>query len=226
MEGRMMMTAEEAAEAAKGLTFEKVWAMFQETDKQIKEMSKEADLRRAEIDRQQEETGRLIEEMSRKADLRQEETSRVVKELSKNIGGLNNSFGRWAEEMVSAKLWEKFRALGYTFTQGGPREFWENDRMVAQVDMMLENGDYVMLVEIKSNLTAEDADRHIERIGKTREQLDKRGDRRKLVGAAAGMVVTKEAREYAQRKGLYVLVQSGDTVAVAEAPEGFKVREW
>ncbi|MDR0998335.1 MAG: hypothetical protein LBL70_04650 [Treponema sp.] len=222
----MMMTAEEAAEAAKGLTFEKVWAMFQETDKQIKEMSKEADLRRAEIDRQQEETGRLIEEMSRKADLRQEETSRVVKELSKNIGGLNNSFGRWAEEMVSAKLWEKFRALGYTFTQGGPREFWENDRMVAQVDMMLENGDYVMLVEIKSNLTAEDADRHIERIGKTREQLDKRGDRRKLVGAAAGMVVTKEAREYAQRKGLYVLVQSGDTVAVAEAPEGFKVREW
>jgi hypothetical protein len=38
------------------------------------------------------------------------------------------------------------------------------------------------------------------------------------------MVVTKEAREYAQRKGLYVLVQSGDMVA--EAPEGFKVREW
>jgi hypothetical protein len=27
-----MMTAEGAAEAAKGLTFEKVWAMFQETD--------------------------------------------------------------------------------------------------------------------------------------------------------------------------------------------------
>jgi hypothetical protein len=92
--------------------------------------------------------------------------------------------------------------------------------------MMLENGDYVMAVEIKSNLTAEDVDRHIERIGKVREQLDKRGDRRKLVGAVAGMVVTKEAREYAQRKGLYVLVQSGDTVAVAEAPEGFKVREW
>jgi hypothetical protein len=208
MEDRMMMTAAEAAEAAKGLTFEKVWAMFQETAQS------------------QAETDKQIKEMSRKADLRREETDRQIKELSKNIGGLNNSFGRWAEEMVSAKLWEKFRALGYTFTQGGPREFWENDRMVAQVDMMLENGDYVMVVEIKSNLTAEDADRHIERIGKVREQLDKRGDRRKLVGAAAGMVVTKEAREYAQRKGLYVLVQSGDTVALAEAPEGFKVREW
>jgi hypothetical protein len=92
--------------------------------------------------------------------------------------------------------------------------------------MMLENGDYAMLVEIKSNLTEEDADQHIERIGKVRERLDKRGDRRKLVGAVAGMVVTKEAREYAQKKGLYVLVQSGEMVAVAKAPEDFKVREW
>ncbi|MDR0998233.1 MAG: hypothetical protein LBL70_04130, partial [Treponema sp.] len=132
----MMMTAAEAAEAAKGLTFEKVWAMFQEIAQ------------------------------------RQAENAQEIKELSKNIGGLNNSFGKWAEEMVSAKLWEKFRALGYTFTQGGPKEFWENDRTVAQVDMMLENGDYVMAVEIKSNLTEEDADRHIERIGKVREQLD------------------------------------------------------
>jgi hypothetical protein len=64
----MMMTAEEAAEAARGLTFEKVWAMFQETAQ------------------------------------RQEETGRLIEELSKNIGGLNNSFGRWAEEIVSAKI--------------------------------------------------------------------------------------------------------------------------
>jgi hypothetical protein len=56
--------------------------------------------------------------------------------------------------------------------------------------------------------------------------LDKRGDRRKLVGAMAGMVVPEEARKYAQGKGLYVLEQSGDIVEVAEAPEGFKAREW
>jgi hypothetical protein len=201
MEGWMMMTAAEAAEAAKGLTFEKVWAMFQETDKQIKELSKEADQRQAETDKQ-------------------------IKELSKNIGGLNNSFGRWAEEMVSAKLWEKFKALGYAFTHGGPEKYWEGERIVTQVDMLLENGEYAMPVEIKSELTAEDVDIHLERIGKVREQLDKRGDGRKLVGAVAGMVVSGKVREYAQRKGLYVLVQSGDTVAVAEAPEGFKVREW
>jgi hypothetical protein len=196
-----MMTAAEAAEAARGLTFEKVWAMFQETDKKMEKMSKETDLRRAETDKQ-------------------------IKELSKNIGGLNNSFGRWAEEMVSAKLWEKFKALGYTFTHGGPEKYWEGSRIVAQVDMLLENGDYAMAVEIKSDLTMEDVDDHLKRIGKVREYLDRRGDKRKLVGAVAAMVAGGNVREYAQKKGLYVLVQSGDTVALAEAPEGFKVREW
>jgi hypothetical protein len=178
MEGCVMFTA---AEAARDLSFEKVWAMFQETDRQIKE-------------------------------------------LSGNIGGLSNAFGKWAEEMVSAKLWEKFKAIGYTFTRGGPVKFWEGERTVAQVDMFLENGDYAMPVEIKSDVSREDVDEHVERIEKVREQLDKRGDRRKW--AVAGMVVSGKVREYAQKRGLYVLVQSGDSVTLAEAPESFKAREW
>jgi phenylalanyl-tRNA synthetase alpha subunit len=202
------MTAAEAVEAAKDLNFEKVWTMFQE------------------IARRQAETDKQIKELSKESDQRQAESDKLIKELSKNIGGLNNSFGRWAEEMVSAKLWEKFKALGYVFTRGGPMKFWENDRTVAQVDMLLENGGYAMPVEIKSDLTVEDVDEHIDRIAKVRAQLDKRGDRRKLVGAVAGMVVGENVREYAQKKGLYVLVQSGDTVALAESSENFKLREW
>ncbi|MDR2376956.1 MAG: hypothetical protein LBD96_11035, partial [Treponema sp.] len=104
-----MMTAAEAALAAKDLTFEKVWAMFQETDKHLKELS--------------EDTSRQIKELSKKADLRQEETSKQIKELSRNIGGLSSSLGRWAEEMISANLWEKFKALGFTFTHGGPEKY-------------------------------------------------------------------------------------------------------
>ncbi|MDR2375661.1 MAG: hypothetical protein LBD96_04390, partial [Treponema sp.] len=75
-------------------------------------------------------------------------------------------------------------------------------------------------------LTEKDVDEHLERIGKIRELFDGREDRRKLVGAVAGMAVAEEVRKYAQRKGLYVLVQSGDSVTVADAPENFKAREW
>jgi hypothetical protein len=102
-------------------------------------------------------------------------------------------------------------------------KFWEDERTAARADMLLENGDYAMPVEIKPELKAEDVDEYVERIEEVRKDLDKRGDRRKLVGAAAGMAVSGKVREYAQRKGLYVLVQSGDSVVLAEASEGFKV---
>ncbi|MDR0668618.1 MAG: hypothetical protein LBF95_00930 [Treponema sp.] len=217
-----MTNTGETAETAEGLSYEKVWAMFREiaerqaeTGKQIRELSKEADRRQAETALQMRETDRKMQE-----------TDRIVKELSKNIGGLHNAFGKWTEELVSAKLWEKFNEMGYKFTHGGPRKFWEGSRTVAQVDMLLENGEYAMPVEIKAELSIGDVDVHITRIERVREQLDKRGDRRKLVGAIAGMVVGEAARKYAQEKGLYVLEQSGDMVEVAEAPEGFKAREW
>ncbi|MDR1637478.1 MAG: hypothetical protein LBR93_09075 [Treponema sp.] len=218
-----------AGETAEGLGYDKVWAMFREiaerqaeTDKQIKELSKEADRRQVETVLQMQETDRKM----RETDRRMRETDRIVKELSKNIGGLNNAFGKWAEELVSAKLWEKFNGIGYRFTHGGPMKFWERGRTVAQVDILLENGEYAMPVEIKSELSIGDVDVHIVRIEKVREQLDKRGDKRKLIGAMAGMVVAEGVRKYAQGKGLYVLEQSGDMVEVAEAPEGFKAREW
>jgi hypothetical protein len=254
-----MMTVSEAAEAAKGLTFEKVWVTIEEISRQIKELQAETSRQlkeyREETSRQmkehREETSRQLkehrEETSRKMEALheetsqyikkvqdetsqyikqvQEETSQHVKELSKNIGGINNTLGRWAEEMISAKLWEKFTDR-YGFTQGGPHKYWEEGRTVCQVDMLLENGDYAMPVEIKSTLTEEDVDEHLERIQKVREQLDKRGDRRKLVGAVAGMVVAENVRDYAQKKGLYVLVQSGDSIAVAEEPKNFKPMQW
>ncbi|MDR0670367.1 MAG: hypothetical protein LBF95_09835, partial [Treponema sp.] len=114
-----------------------------ETALQMRELSKEADRRQAETALQMRETDRKMRETDRKmqeTDRKMQETDRIVKELSKNIGGLHNAFGKWAEELVSAKLWEKFNEMGYKFTHGGPRKFWEGSRTVAQVDMLLENG--------------------------------------------------------------------------------------
>jgi phenylalanyl-tRNA synthetase alpha subunit len=220
------VTAREAAETAEGQTFEKVWVALQETLRCFRELSEKTN-------QQQEETFRCLRELSEKTDRQQEKTdrqlkktARQIKEVSKNIGGINNSFGKWSEEMVSAKLWKKFDEMGYTFTHGGPQKYWEGDRAVCQVDMLLENGDYAMPVEIKSVLAEEDVREHLERMEQVRKQFDKHGDRRKLVGAVAGMVVAENVRSYAQKRGLYVLVPSGDSVAVAQTPENFKPREW
>jgi len=46
------------------------------------------------------------------------------------------------------------------------------------------------------------------------------------MGAVAGGIVPENVLRYAQKKGLYVVEQSGDSVTIADMPQGLKVREW
>ena len=218
------ITAEQAAEAAKGLTFEKVWAALMETRER---MEKAQEVYRIRMEKAEEES-RLRDDASRlRIEKSHEETRNIVAELSKNIGGLGNSLGRLTEALFSPDLWSKFTKLGYTFTKQGPNvKFMSKKKVLAEVDFILENGDYAMLVEVKTELTVDDVKDHMSRIEKVRGYFDDRSDKHILVGAVAGGIVSESVRTYAHAQGLYVIVQTGDSVAIAGAPQGFKAREW
>jgi hypothetical protein len=211
-------------EPVRGLTFEDVWAMFQET-------RREADRRMQETDRELKETGRFIKELTAKTDREMAETDRRLREMTartdKQIGKLGNRFGELVEHLITPNMVEKFRDLGYAFTRAGlDTEFFDRDgKALAEVDVWLENGEFAMAVEIKANLREQDVDRHIKRMDILRGYLDERGDKRRLLGAAAGAVLNTIVKEYALEKGFYVIEQSGDTVKI-EAPEGFTPKVW
>jgi hypothetical protein len=92
--------------------------------------------------------------------------------------------------------------------------------------MFMENGEYVMPAEIKTDLTTEAVDEHIERIKKIRFYMDRHNDKRTIVGAVAGTIVPDNVRAYAHKKGLYMMVPSGKAVAVADMPDGFTPAKW
>jgi hypothetical protein len=222
----------------RGLTFEDVWAALmetdrrqQETDRQMQETDRRMQESKAEHDRRMQESkaeyDRQMQESKTEHDRWMQEMEKIVKELSKNVGGVNKSFGRLMEEMYSARLWNKFTDFGYGFTSGCRRKkFWENERTIAEVDIFLENGLYAMPVEVKADLTTEDVDEHLERIATIRDYMDSHGDKRVLVGAVAGGIAPENVVKYAQKKGLYVVGWSGDAAMIVEAPPSFKGREW
>jgi hypothetical protein len=221
-----MAITEQTRQPQRELTFKDVWAALMENREQMKETDKkfqETDKKFQETDKKFQETA----ERMRETDKEVKETTRAVKELSRTVGGIDHTQGKLMEEMYSERLWNIFDSLGFAFTQGcRERVFRENGQKIASADIFLENGKYAMPVEVKTKLTIEDVDEHLERIAKIRENMDSHGDKRTLVGAVAGGIAPDNVVTYAQKKGLYVVVWSGDSATVAEASPTFKTREW
>ena len=183
----------------KGLTYEKVWAMFQETEKLMKENAEQ-----------------------------QRENERQMKEMMKEVGKLGNRFGELVEHLVAPNISKKFNELGFCFTKtamdieiSDPR----NPKMDTEVDILLENGDIVVAVEVKSKPNNKDVNDHVRRLEILRGHADKKQDKRRYQGAIAGAIITKTVRSYILKKGFYVIEQTGDTVQI-NIPPGFKAREW
>jgi hypothetical protein len=154
-----------------------------------------------------------------------EETKRQMKEsaeqLDKKLGKLSDRFGEMIEYMVMPNLLTKFNELGFVFTEAYRDSVIKDMKngIYAQIDITLENGDKVMIVEVKSKPSTTDITEHVERMEKVKAHADLQGDKRKFLGAVAGMVFNEKEKTFAMKNGFYVVEPSGETFTIT-APEG------
>ena len=93
-----------------------------------------------------------------------------------------------------------------------------------EIDVLVVNDEYAIAISVKSTLSVDDVDSHIECLANFREFFPYLADK-KLLGAVAGIVIDEGAGKYAYRKGLFVIAQSGETVNILN-DEKFKPKEW
>ena len=197
----MQVAQAERSEGSQPPSPETIWAILQENALQIKKLRKS-----------QKETARIFKEESI--------------EYNRRIGHLDNLFGEVAEYMIAPKLREKFKEFGLDFPRAN-RNVSVNDKMneiYLEIDIILENGDKAMLVEIKTKLTTDRINKHIERLEKMRKYTDLHGNKRSFLGAVAGVVVTEEVKNYALNEGFYLIEPSGDSFNIT--PPNGKPKEW
>jgi hypothetical protein len=218
--------------------------MFQETDKKFQESKKEteklmqrmmeksdrideqlAETKRfmAETDRQMAETNRQMAETDRQI----AKTDRQIARTGRQMGGLHRSFGELAEHLVAPGIAKRFNQLGYHFDAIAPRGYkiLENEKVKAEIDILLENGETVIAVEVKAKPAVQDIEHHIKRLEILRNHRCRINDQRKILGAIAGAVYEDEVKEAVREAGFFVIEQSGDTMKI-DMPEGFVPREW
>jgi chromosome segregation ATPase len=221
-----------------GLTFEKVWAMFQETDKKFKETDKkfqETDKRFQETDRQfketdkkLQETERLMKENAEKLDKQLEKSKRLVDRNGRQMGGLHRKFGELAEHLVAPGIAKRFNELGYHFAAMAPRGYKivEDEKIKTEIDILLENGETVIAVEVKVNPAVQDIEHHVKRLEILRDSRLKANEKRKkILGAIAGAIYEDKVKEAVREAGFFVIEQSGDTMKI-DMTEDFVPREW
>jgi len=225
----------------RGLDFEQVWAALmedrehlKETDRILKEnaerhereMKESAERRERVMKESAERHERVMKEIAERHEKFEKEMKESKAEFNEKLGKYINLFGEVTEYTMAPKLREKFIEFGFDFPKAN-RNMSIRDKInniFLEADVFLENGDKAILVEIKTKLTIERINIHIERLEKMRKYADLHGDKRTFLGAVAGVVVTDEVRNYALNQGFYLIEPSGENLNII--PPNGKPKEW
>ncbi|MDR1351929.1 MAG: hypothetical protein LBK05_01500 [Treponema sp.] len=195
------------------VTFNDMLALMREDRENFRLMCQETDRKFQESDRRLQETERLMRESSEK--------------LNRKMGELGNKLGSLVEHMIIPDIEKKFNEMGYTFENVSTNLKMKDPsgNTYAEVDIVLENGDYVMLIEVKTDLKIEHVKEHIKRMETIRGAGRKWPDK-KLLGAVSAAIVEDNVRDYAKKNGFFVISQAGETMRIDKPDGEFSVKEW
>ena len=168
------------------------------------------------------EERKLREEMAREdrerwlaLDRQFQETDRTVQAVSTQIGRLGGRWGEFVEGLVAPACNTLFAQRGIPVhkTSRNIKAKLPGGRHM-EIDVLVINTDAVVLVEVKSTLTVEDVREFITRLAEFKTFFPEYADKR-IIGAVAGIVIEENVDRFAMKKGLFVMVQSGELVQIA-----------
>lgn len=218
------------------VTLEEVWALFKETDRKFQETDrqfKETDRKFQETDRQFKETALKFQETDRKlqetaAQIKQTDQTlkEMIKEhaaqlketerfLNKQMGKLSNRLGDFVEEMLKPAVVKLFQERGIEVHIVTQRVQANNPELnlAMEIDLLAINNNVCILIEVKSHLSIDDVNEHLERMQKFKPLFPNYADSQ-VYGAVAGMVIPEDVAKYAYRKGFFVMAQTGEVMGI------------
>ena len=149
---------------------------------------------------------------------------KLSKETDKKIGDLTGKWGQFVEGLVTPAVVRLFGERGIVVTDFARQVERQRGDEGIEIDIFAKNGEYVVLIEIKSTLGVDDVNEHLERMAKFSRFFPEYQDL-KAVGAVAGLVIHKNVARYAYQQGLFVIAQSGETVTILNDAK-FKPKVW
>ncbi|MCL2039936.1 MAG: hypothetical protein FWG85_05860 [Bacteroidetes bacterium] len=181
-----------------------------ETDKILKELSAAADKRSAETDKilkeNSAETERMIKENSAETERiikeNSAETNKKIKELTRNIGGVSESNGLAAEQMIYNSLEKdmKFAGIEFHYIEINKHKKIKSLNLEGEFDIVLTNCNTISLIETKHRVRRQDviklATEQVDNFRKLFSEYAKYNIILGIGGASFDKDAIKEAKEY------------------------------
>ena len=184
-------------------TLEDVWKLFQESDKKIKESNE-----------------KLTQEISRV----NRELSIKIDKVSTDLGRLGNKLGDFIEEMLYPAAVRLFKERDIDVHEVQRNVTANRNGEGIEVDLLVVNETVAVAIECKSSLSIDDVNEHLERMDKLKRVLPAHADKQ-VMGAVTGMIIPDNVAQYAYKKGLFVIGQTGEQLFIRN-DDKFKAKVW
>jgi len=189
------------------LSFEKVWIMFQETDKRFKETDKI-------LTEKFQETDRLLTEKFQETD----------KKLNKLEQLFTSQWGKLVESLVEGDVIKILNERGIEVTDTLRRRTGRRDGIDYEFDIIAINGTDIVIIEVKTTLRPGDVRDFLKKLKQAKNWMPEYSDKN-IYGAMAFISEDAGTAAMAEKKGLFVIRATGDSASIINQ-ENFQPKIW
>jgi len=221
------------------ITLANIYQLFAESERlrienervfneKIEKLEKERAEREKEREKSRAEGERIFNEKLEKQRISNDLfIKKLSKDLNRKISSLGDIMGLYAQTQIQERIVEMFvqRGIEVTSLSSNYRQEDGKGGFVYEIDLLLYDTAFAIIVEVKHQLKKDDIDEHLERMEKCTQRPPRGTEGKRLLGAVAAMIISQEVASYAQKCGLFIIKPNGKSVKIAN-PLDFKPQEW
>lgn len=186
------------------LNFDKVWLMFQETDRLLTEMFQETDRQFKETDKKFQET-----------DLQFKETDKKIKKLEQLF---TSQWGKLVESLVEGDLINLLKSKGIQVERTLQRVKGNRNGENFEYDLITVNGTEVVIVEVKTTLRPDDVEDFHRKLWKAKTYMPEYKDRL-IYGALAFITADGSSDRMAEKLRFFIIKATGKSSSIDNSPD-------
>ncbi len=154
-----------------------------------------------------------------------EKTDKFLKDIGKQLGGIGNNLGSFAEEFFFHGFNENLNVNGVKYDSIEQNRARRRNNIEGEYDIVLFNTNKILVVEVKYTLKQHQVEKFCEKSMPRFKQLFPELKNYSITGAFASLSFEKYTKELAKEKGILVFTQSGKNIKKI-SPETLKLSKF